>query len=141
LKMNTDSSFFRQRNVLLVLVLGALFVTLLQPPMRAVAAGKNQSGKNQPKEKPYALIFGTIYGSDNRAAYGVRIKIRRAGEKKAKWELTSDHQGEFAQRVPAGEADYIVWADVKTPKGTPPPERKVHILNDERQDISLHLSE
>jgi hypothetical protein len=139
--MHTDSSCFRQRRVFLVLVLGALFVELMQPPTRVLAAGKNQSGKDQPKERPYALIFGTIYGPDNRAAYGVRIKIRRAGDKKAKWELTSDHQGEFAQRVPAGEADYIVWADVKTPKGTPPPERKVHILNDERQDISLHLSE
>ncbi|HTC95527.1 MAG TPA: hypothetical protein VK699_18940 [Terriglobales bacterium] len=93
------------------------------------------------KEKPYALIFGTVYGPDNHSAYGVRVKIRPANEKKAKWELTSDHRGEFAQRVPAGEADYIVWADVKTRKGAPPPEAKVHIQNDEREDVGLHLTE
>src|SRR5260370_1115345 len=69
------------------------------------------------------------------------VMSRRADEKKAKWELYSDQRGEFAQRVPAGEADYIVWADVKTHKDAPPPEVKVHIENDERQDIGLHLTE
>jgi len=93
------------------------------------------------KEKPYALIFGTVYGPDNRGAYGVRVKIRPANGEKAKWELTSDHRGEFAQRVPAGQADYVVWADVKTRKGAPPPEAKVHIQNDEREDVGLHLTE
>ncbi len=45
--------------------------------------------------------------------YGVKVKIRRADQKKAHWELYSDHNGEFAQRVPAGQADYLVWADLK----------------------------
>jgi hypothetical protein len=91
--------------------------------------------------KPYALIFGTVYAPDDRPAYGVRVKIRRALEKKARWELFSDHHGEFAQRLPAGRADYVVWADVKGPKDRPQPEVKVHIENDERVDISLHLVE
>jgi len=92
--------------------------------------------------KPYALIFGTVWGPDEIPIYGVKIKIRRADEKKAKWELYSDHRGEFAQRVPAGKQDYIVWADIKAQKGQPQleaPETKVHIENDERQDIGLHL--
>jgi len=93
------------------------------------------------KVKPYALIYGTVYGPDDRPAYGVRVRIRRADEKKARWELYSDHRGEFAQRVPAGAADYIVWADAKLRKGAPLPETKVHIVNDERQDISLHLTQ
>ena len=91
--------------------------------------------------KPYALIFGTVYAPDDRPAYGVTVKIRRALEKKARWELFSDHHGEFAQRLPAGRADYVVWAEVKGPKGRPKPEVKVHIENDERVDISLHLVE
>ena len=91
--------------------------------------------------KPYALIFGTVYAPDDRPAYGVRVKIRRAEEKKSRWELYSDHQGEFAQRLPAGRADYVVWADVKGPKDRPKPEVKVHIESDERVDISLHLVE
>ena len=65
----------------------------------------------------------------------MKIKIRRADQKKAKWELMSDHAGEFAQRLPAGSADYIVSTDEKHPA----PEVKVHVENDERKDISLHL--
>jgi hypothetical protein len=91
--------------------------------------------------KPYALLFGTVYAPDDRPAYGVKVKIRRALEKRARWELFSDHHGEFAQRLPAGRADYVVWADVKGPKDRPRPEVKVHIENDERVDISLHLVE
>jgi hypothetical protein len=37
---------------------------------------------------------------------------QRQGQK-ARWELYSNHTGEFAQRVPAGKADYVVWADLK----------------------------
>jgi len=90
-------------------------------------------------EKPYALIFGTVYAPDNRPAYGVRVKIRRADKNKAHWELYSDHQGEFAQRVPAGAADYVVWAEPEG-KHAAKTEVKVHVENDERVDIGLHLS-
>jgi hypothetical protein len=99
----------------------------------------------QKPEKPYALIYGTVFGPDNRSVYGIKVKIRQADQKKARWELYSDHAGEFAQRVPAGRADYVVWADLK---GCKTPECKnlrqgtevtVHIQNDERTDISLHL--
>jgi len=85
---------------------------------------------------PYALLFGTIYGPDQRPIYGIKIKIRRSDQKKVKWELVSNHQGEFAQRVPAGKADYVVTADVK---GQPKPELTVHVDNDERKDFTLHL--
>jgi hypothetical protein len=85
---------------------------------------------------PYALLFGTIYGPDERPIYGVKIKIRRSDQKKAKWEVISNHQGEFAQRVPAGRADYVITADVKE---RPKPELTVHIDKDERKDFTLHL--
>ena len=71
---------------------------------------------------------------------GVPVKIRRASDKKPKWELVSDRHGEFAQRVPVGAQDYIVQADIKTPKGQPKPEITVHIDDNERQDVSIHLS-
>jgi hypothetical protein len=99
----------------------------------------------QKPEKPYALIYGTVFGPDNHSVYGIKVKIRQADQKKARWELYSDHAGEFAQRVPAGRADYVVLADLK---GCKAPECKrlrqgtevtVHIENDERTDISLHL--
>lgn len=96
------------------------------------------SGAKDSKKQPYALIFGTVYAADNRPAYGVTVRIRRADQKKAKWELISDHQGEFAQRVPPGPADYIVWTETK--KG-PKTEVKVHVEKDERVDVGLHLRE
>lgn len=99
-------------------------------------------------EKPYALIFGTVWGPDEHPVYGVRVKIRRASDKpkKVRWELVSDHMGEFAQRVPAGESDYVISADLKGVKladGTPlrlDKEVTVHIYNDEREDTGLHLT-
>jgi hypothetical protein len=75
----------------------------------------------------------------------VKVKIRRADQKKAHWELFSDHHGEFAQRVPVGPADYLVWADLKgykSPGGKQlhlEREVKVHIDNDEREDTGVHL--
>jgi hypothetical protein len=99
------------------------------------------------KLAPYALIYGTVWAPDGHVLYGVTVKIRRADDqdKKVRWELYSNHTGEFAQRVPAGKADYIVWADVKgykLPSGKklkPGQEVTVHIENDERADVGLHL--
>ena len=95
---------------------------------------------------PYALIFGTVWDPDNHPVYGIRVKIRRLPDKKPKWEVYSDHSGEFAQRVPAGKADYVVWADlkgVKTKDGQPlhlAEQVPVHVEYDERVDIGLHLT-
>jgi hypothetical protein len=98
--------------------------------------------------KPYALIAGTVWGPDDRPVYGVPIKIRRGKDKpkKVRWEVYSDHMGEFAQRVPAGESDYILTADLKNFKpadGKPlhlVKEVTIHMYNDERQDVGLHLA-
>jgi hypothetical protein len=80
-----------------------------------------------------------VWGPDGHPVAGVPIAIRRASEKKAKWRVTSDHSGEFAQRVPAGEQDYIVEADIKLPQSQPPPQVTVHVYGNERQDIGLHI--
>ena len=113
----------------------AIAIALVLTELCAVASADSKSRARD----PYALLFGTIYSPENHPAYGIKIKIRRADQKKAKWELRSDHQGEFAQRVPAGKADYIITADVKTPKGQPKPELTVHVDNDERKDFVLRL--
>ena len=126
----------------------ALFLVVLLAPFwvaNAQSDEKADAKKVPAKEKPYALIFGTVFAPDGRGVYGVKVKIRRADQKKPHWELVSDHRGEFAQRVPAGKSDYIVWADLKDLKlpdgkhlkaGT---EVTVHIDNEERSDIGLHL--
>jgi len=127
------------------LAVSCLLLILLIPglslPLCSQRAGSHE------KEKPYALIFGTVWGPDNLPIYGVTVKMRRATDKpkKVRWELFSDHHGEFAQRVPAGEADYILWADLKHFKPADgkalrlPQEVTVHVYNDEREDTGLHL--
>src|SRR5437763_11350531 len=124
------------QRIVAVLLLG-LAISSLQEPCTAFAEDKH--------DKPYALIFMTVWGPDNRPVYGVKVKVRRADQKKAKWEGFSDHRGEFALRVPPGPADYVVFADLKgykLPDGRhlqPGDEIKVHLDNDERADVGLHL--
>ena len=120
-------------SVLLSLSAGA---GLLNPAPR----GQSSTSAQQAAKKDYALIYGTVWGPGDHPVAGVPISIRRASDKKPKWELVSDRSGEFAQRVPIGAQDYIVQADIKTPKGQPKPEVTVHIDDNERKDISLHLS-
>ncbi len=122
-------------------LLASAIILLVAAVGRPISTRAGEPGK----EKPYALIFGTVWDPNGHPLYGVRVKIRRADQKKAHWELYSNHTGEFAQRVPAGKADYVVWADLKgykLPSGKrlqAGPEVTVHIDNDERSDIGLHL--
>jgi hypothetical protein len=115
----------------------------------SVAASKDKLKK----EKPYALIFGTAYGPNDRPLYGVKITIRPQKKKHPSWELMSDHRGEFAQRVPAGTNDYLVHGEAEyAPVGDDGKpqlskkvrlkgETRVHVDNEERRDISVHLTE
>jgi hypothetical protein len=143
------SRFIRLLSAVTTLCLTAIIVLVGAPQLSAappictsgVVVVTALAGEATSDEKEYALIFGTVWGPGNRPVYGVPIKIRRSNEKKARWQGMSDHRGEFAQRVPAGKAEYIVWADIKTPKGKEKPQVKVAIENDERADISLHLTE
>lgn len=77
--------------------------------------------------------------------YGVEVKIRVAGEKKVRWRVSSNHLGEFEQRVPVGKQDYVLWTDLKGYRNPaykhlqPGPEVTVHIERDERVDTGVHL--
>ena len=130
-------SILRERAV------AAVFACILLGTIQQLWARPRQDSSKP--EKPYALIYGTVYGPDDHPVYGVKVRIRRADEKKVRWEHYSDHAGEFAQRVPAGRADYVIWADLKGYKSErykglqPGSEVTVHIENDERSDISVHL--
>jgi hypothetical protein len=120
---------------LLVLACLTLFLTINNP----------LHAREQSKPANYALIFGTVWGPDDRPVYGVEIKIRIAAEKKARWEVHSNHLGEFEQRVPVGKQDYVLSPDLKGYKNPaykhlqPGPEVTVHIENDERVDTGVHL--
>jgi hypothetical protein len=112
-------------SVLLLLVASALL---------SLAADQKLSPK-----QPYSLIFGTVFGPDNHPVAGAKIKIRKESEKKP-IELVSDSRGEFAHRFPAGAANYLIWVDLKDKQAAQKTEVKVHVENDERQDVTLHLT-
>jgi hypothetical protein len=122
---------------------GFLLVLLLLP---SLSLRESRLAAQRSTDQPYALIAGTVWGPDDRPVYGVPVKIRRAKDKKPKWEVYSDHHGEFAQRVPAGESDYILTADLKHFKsadGQPlhlAQDVTVHVYDDEREDTGLHLT-
>ena len=123
---------------------GALLLALFLPGFSPYA---QRAAAQRSHEKPYALIFGTVWDPDNHPVYGVLVKIRRATDKpkKVRWQMYSDHNGEFAQRVPAGELDYVISADLKHFKpadGKPVHAQDVtiHVSFDERMDTGLHLT-
>jgi hypothetical protein len=90
---------------------------------------------------PYALIYATVWGHGAETVYGVKVQLRRAGSKKVIAEEISNHTGEVAFRVPAGKQDYTLTADVKHSKDKAKPEVTAHVENDERVEVSLHLTE
>jgi len=122
-----------------------LLLELLLFLLCAASAGAAGTPPDHKHDQPYALIFGTVWGPDDRPLYGVKVRIRRASEKKPRWELYSDHNGEFALRVPAAKADYVIWADLKgykSPSGIQLHQDEdvtVHVEYDEKVDTGLHL--
>ena len=102
-------------------------------------AGQRLTAKNS------AVIFGTVWGPDDRPVYGVTVKIRRARDKRARWEVHSNRLGEFEQLVPAGKETYVLWADTrgfKTPEGRhlqPGQQVTVEVEDKERVNTGVHL--
>ncbi|GEM_PF-898493 len=79
------------------------------PPTAANSAGQSQPGASAPesskkqKEKiPPFLILGTVFTEHDYAFPGVRVRVRKKGEKKFRYEMHTDSRGEFAIRVPEG---------------------------------------
>jgi hypothetical protein len=80
------------------------------PPGAAPAPQMPAASPGKPAKKKYShandfLIRGTIFTDKALSFPGVQLRIRRAGEKKFRWESYTDSRGEFAVRVPQG-SDY-----------------------------------
>ena len=61
-----------------------------------------KSGKSQYSHANDFLIRGTVFTDKAIAFPGVELRIRRAGEKKYRWQDNTNSRGEFAIRVPQG---------------------------------------
>lgn len=77
-------------------------------------AGVNVASAAQEKKKrpPRVVISGTVFKESGFSLPGASIRVRRAGERKARWEAMSDRQGEFGLWVPQG-AEYEVHVKAK----------------------------
>jgi Carboxypeptidase regulatory-like domain len=57
------------------------------------------------------LIIGTVFTDKAYALPGARLRVRRTGEKKFRWDTYTNSRGEFALRVPqGGEYEILVIA-------------------------------
>jgi hypothetical protein len=70
------------------------------------------SGRQRYSHANDFLIRGTVFTDKALSFPGVQIRIRRSGEKKFRWEDSSNSRGEFAIRVPQG-SQYEMVAHAK----------------------------
>jgi len=71
-------------------------------PQTTAAAPASQPSKKKSSHANDFLIRGTVFTEQALSFPGVQLRIRRAGEKKFRWETYTDSRGEFAVRVPQG---------------------------------------
>ena len=75
-------------------------------------AESSSKGSSKNKAKLGFLIIGTVFDERALSLPGVQVRIRRADEKKFRWETYTNTRGEFAVRVPEG-FDYEVVVRAK----------------------------
>jgi hypothetical protein len=81
------------------------------------------------------VIFATVFNDRGFALAGARARVRRAEEKKFRWEAASDHQGEFAVRVPQ-DAEYELTIEAR---GFKTQTRKIDARQDNRTDLTIRM--
>ncbi|MBZ5601482.1 MAG: carboxypeptidase-like regulatory domain-containing protein [Acidobacteriia bacterium] len=89
------------------------------------------------KNAPFAVVAGTVFRDPGYALADAKVTLSAAGVKPKKLqESISNYRGEFAFRVPAREAKYVLKA---TMKGYRPDEKEASISGEERIDVNLVL--
>jgi len=78
------------------------------PPLSSGSGAQGSAATPaKPDKKKYShandfVIRGTVFNEKALSFPGVQLRIRRAGEKKFRWESYTNSRGEFAIRVPQG---------------------------------------
>jgi hypothetical protein len=73
------------------------------PASQPQSSSSSESGKQKYSHANDFLIRGTVFTKKALSFPGVQLRIRRAGEKKFRWEDRTNSRGEFAIRVPQGK--------------------------------------
>jgi hypothetical protein len=95
----------------------AVSLAAQDPPPPPPADQQPAPATDKPNSKKYShandfLIRGTVFTDKALAFPGVQLRIRKAGEKKYRWETSTNSRGEFALRVPQG-SDYEMVVHTK----------------------------
>lgn len=105
--------------------------------LRTAAQHAAESGQRKKSTRQQEfLVFGTVFTEQGFALAGAGIRVRRAGERKARWEARSDRRGEFAVRVPPGEEYEINIRAVSYQEQT----QKVDAKTGNRADLVFRLA-
>ncbi len=96
------------------------------------AAGAQSSSNSHAR---VFVIFTNVFTEQGFALPGARVRVRRADEKKFRWEGASDHQGEVAFRVPPG-AEYELAIEAR---GFKPQTRKIDAREDTQMDLTIRM--
>jgi Carboxypeptidase regulatory-like domain len=83
-----------------------------QPPPSSESTSKQKANKSSEKHSDDFLVRGTVFTAEGFGFPGAELRIRRASEKKIRWETVSNSRGDFAVRVKMG-TDYQVTVRAK----------------------------
>ena len=103
----------------------------------AALAGGQAAEKKKSRIAPEAILFGSVFQDSGFSLRGARVVVTNAERPKDRRETTTDVQGEFSVRVPAGKGRYTV--EVSAP-GFGPQTKTVEVAGDERIDMTFRLS-
>jgi len=113
----------------------AVLLAVLGLLARPAEAAKGDRRKKTSAANP-AVIAGSVFRENGFSVRGARVVIVNTARPKEKKEATTDLQGEFAVRIPAGQATYTVEVSAD---GFAPGRKSVVISGDERVDVTFHL--
>ena len=99
-----------------------------------VALGFDEPRKKGAPENDF-LVLGTVFTEQGLALPGAAVRVRRAGDRKTRWEARSDRRGEFALRVPKG-AEYELSVAAA---GYQEQARKIDARAGSREDLVFRL--
>ena len=104
--------------------------------LATVSLPRTSSAGEKKERKRYALLAGTVFTAEGLSLPGVKVTIKRKGDKKPQWKGVSDRRGEFAVRVPSGPATYEVTTHSKERKNQT---QTVQIYGEERATVFFRL--
>jgi Carboxypeptidase regulatory-like domain len=106
------------------------------PTSPAAGTSATKHGNTKHNHANDFVIIGTVFNDKALSFPGVQLRVRRAGEKKFRWDTCTNSRGEFAVRVPRG-AQYEIAIHAK---GFADQSRKVDTTaGDSEERISIRM--